>query len=110
LEAEQRIPGLGNGVLQDILFLARIAPRKKLQTMSDSELFALFQSVKSTLADMTQKGGRNTEKDMFGSEGGYQTLLSAKTYKNPCPVCGGPITREAYMGGNVYYCAVCQSE
>ncbi len=108
LAAEQRIPGLGNGVLQDILFIARIAPRRKLQALSDSELSALFKSVKSTLAVMTEKGGRDTERDIFGSEGGYKTLLSAKTYKSPCPVCGGSITREAYMGGNVYYCPVCQ--
>ncbi len=108
LAAEQRIPGLGNGVLQDILFIARVAPRKKLQALSDTELSALYKSVKNTLADMTEKGGRDTERDLFGNEGGYKTLLSAKTYKNPCPVCGGPITREAYMGGNVYYCGVCQ--
>ncbi len=108
LAAEQRIPGLGNGVLQDILFIAKTAPRKKLQTLSDSELSALYRSVKDTLADMTAKGGRDTEKDLFGNEGGYKTLLSSKTYKNPCPVCGGPITREAYMGGNVYYCGACQ--
>ncbi len=108
LAAEQRIPGLGNGVLQDILFIARIAPRRKLQTLSDAELSALFKSVKATLAAMTEKGGRDTEKDLYGKEGGYKTLLSAKTYKNPCPVCGGPITREAFMGGNVYYCSACQ--
>ncbi len=108
LAAEQRIPGLGNGVLQDILFIARVAPRKKLQALSESELSALYKSVKSTLASMTAKGGRDTEKDLYGNEGGYKTLLSAKTYKNPCPVCGGPITREAFMGGNVYYCGACQ--
>ncbi len=108
LAAEQRIPGLGNGVLQDILFIARVSPRRKLQALSDSELLALFKSVKSTLAIMTEKGGRDTEKDLFGNAGGYKTLLSAKTHKNPCPVCGGPITREAYMGGNVYYCGACQ--
>ena len=108
LATEQRIPGLGNGVLQDILFIARVSPRRKLQALSDSELLALFKSVKSTLAIMTEKGGRDTEKDLFGNAGGYKTLLSAKTHKIPCPVCGGPITREAYMGGNVYYCGACQ--
>ena len=30
------------------------------------------------------------------------------TYKNPCPNCGHEIVREAYLGGTVYYCPVCQ--
>ena len=34
LATEQRIPGLGNGVLQDILFNARIHPKKKVSALS----------------------------------------------------------------------------
>ena len=34
LAAQQRFPGIGNGVLQDILFEARIHPRRKLQTLT----------------------------------------------------------------------------
>ena len=33
LATEQRIPGLGNGVLQDILFNARIHPKRKMATL-----------------------------------------------------------------------------
>lgn len=109
LATEQRIPGLGNGVLQDILFNARIHPRRKLASLTAAETEHLFRSVKQTLADMTEQGGRNTEKDLFGSPGGYQTKLSAKTKDLPCPVCGAPIIREAYLGGNIYYCPVCQN-
>ena len=108
LATEQRIPGLGNGVLQDILFNARLHPKRKLETLSDEERDAMFLSVRQTLSDMTAQGGRDTEKDLFGSPGGYKTLLSAKTVKNPCPVCGGELVRQAYLGGNVYFCPVCQ--
>jgi len=105
---EQRIPGLGNGVLQDILFNARLHPKRKLNSLSDDEISALFHSIKQTLLDMTMHGGRNTEKDLFGCPGGYVTKLSAKTKDAPCPVCGGEIVRMAYMGGNVYFCGTCQ--
>lgn len=108
LATEQRIPGLGNGCLQDILFIAGIHPKRKVRDMTDAQLGTLFRSVKSTLADMTEKGGRDTEKDLFAKPGGYKTLLSSKTYKQPCPNCGGEISRFAYMGGNVYVCPVCQ--
>ena len=57
---------------------------------------------------MTDLGGRDTEKDFFGNTGGYKTILSKNTVQNPCPDCGGAIFKEAYMGGAVYFCPVCQ--
>lgn len=108
LATEQRIPGLGNGVLQDILFNARIHPKRKMATFGERELDALFGAVKSTLAEMTAAGGRDTEKDLFGNPGGYKVVLSKNTYADPCPVCGGALVKEAYLGGAVYYCPHCQ--
>ncbi len=108
LATEQRIPGLGNGVLQDILWTARIHPKRKMATLSAAELDNMFAAVKSVLADMTAQGGRDTERDLFGHPGGYETILSRNTVDRPCPACGTLIKREAYLGGNIYYCAGCQ--
>ena len=108
LATEQRIPGVGNGVTQDILFNAHIHPKQKVLLLPDSKKEILFKSLKETLMDMTFEGGRDTQTDLYGNAGGYQTLLSAKTWKNPCPRCGGAITKEAYLGGSVYYCPECQ--
>ncbi len=108
LATEQRIPGLGNGVLQDILFQARMHPKKKVSTLQEADREALFKSLKETLADMTAKGGRDTEMDLFGKPGGYKTILSKNTANMPCPACGTLIKKEAYMGGSVYFCEKCQ--
>ena len=108
LATEQRIPGLGNGVLQDILFNAGLHPRRKKSTLTDSLKAALFHSLKGTLKKMTTQGGRDTEKDLFGQPGGYKTMLSKNTFKNPCPNCGSSIVKEAYLGGAVYFCRNCQ--
>lgn len=108
LATKQSIPGLGNGCLQDVLFRARVNPRTKVTALSDGELAALFRSVKETLADMTARGGRDTEKDLFGLPGGYRTVLSSKTAALPCPACGAQIVRQAYLGGNVHFCPGCQ--
>ena len=108
LATEQRIPGLGNGVLQDILFRAKIHPKRKISSLRSEELEALFQTVKELLRQMTDEGGRNTEKDLRGAAGGYQVILSRNTCANPCQVCGGEIHKEAYLGGAVYYCSGCQ--
>lgn len=108
LATEQRVPGLGNGVLQDILFLAGTHPKRKVSSLTEAAAERLFHCVRDTLRQMTEAGGRDTEKDLFGNPGGYQTILSKNTLKRPCPKCGGQITRQAYMGGSVYFCPACQ--
>ena len=108
LATEQRIPGLGNGVLQDILFNAGIHPKRRLSSLTDGEKRSLLKSVKSTLREMTDRGGRDTEKDLFGKPGGYTTRLSKNTSGRPCPSCGSKIIKQAYMGGSIYFCARCQ--
>ncbi len=108
LATEQRIPGLGNGVLQDILFNAGIHPKRKKSTLTGSAGAELFRSLKTTLKNMTSLGGRDTEKDLFGNNGGYKTVLSKNTLNDPCVICGSKIIKEAYLGGAVYYCPSCQ--
>ena len=108
LATEQRIPGLGNGVLQDILFNANMHPKQKKSTLSDFELGELYHSFKFTLHSMTENGGRDTEKDFFGQNGRYETILSKNTVFQPCLHCGENIVKEAYLGGAIYFCPVCQ--
>jgi len=108
LATEQRIPGLGNGVLQDILLNAKIHPKKKMNSLCEEQKLALFESIKTTLADMVRGGGRDTERDLFGNPGGYITKLSKNTALALCPDCGGPVKKEAYMGGSIYFCGNCQ--
>jgi len=108
LATEQRIPGLGNGVLQDILYNALIHPKRKIGSLDEGEKETLFRAIKDTLADMAVNGGRDTEKDLFGKAGGYKTKASKLTAGSTCPVCGGIIRRESYLGGSIYYCDRCQ--
>jgi len=108
LATKQRIPGLGNGTLQDILFNAKIHPKTKIKKLSKEDKERLFNSVKNTLADMIKGSGRNTEKTLFGDFGEYGLILSNKTFKDPCPLCGSKIVKESYLGGTIYFCPVCQ--
>ena len=108
LATEQRIPGLGNGVLQDILFTAGIHPKRKIADISDDEFKKLYDAIKTVLKKMTDYGGRDTEKDLFGRYGGYMTMFSKKSLLTPCPVCGRNKHKGSYMGGTIYYCEHCQ--
>ena len=108
LATEQRIPGLGNGMLQDILWAARIHPRRQMGDLSVHEMEGLYAAVKGVPAAMTGEGGRDTETDLFGRPGGYRTRLCRKTLGKPCPACGAPLEKQSYMGGSVYICPGCQ--
>ncbi len=60
------------------------------------------------MRQMTEEGGRDTEKDLFDHLGGYKTVLSKNTVGTRCPECGTIIAKEPYMGGSIYYCEMCQ--
>lgn len=108
LATEQRFPGIGNGVSQDILFAAGLHPRRKLSSLGDAERARLKACVVAVLREMTEAGGRDTEKDLYGKHGGYRTKMSRNGLSSGCPVCGGSIVKEAYLGGSVYFCPRCQ--
>ncbi len=110
LATGQRIPGLGNGVLQDILFGAGIHPRRKAGTFEEEDWSALYHSIRLTLQQMASQGGRDTERDLFGNPGGYPTKLSKLTVGKPCAECGQTIRKDAYLGGSIYYCPECQKQ
>ena len=108
LATEQTVPGLGNGVLQDILYHAHIHPKKKIAALTDKEKENLFCQVKETMNDIYRQGGRNTESDLFGENGKYTACLSKDTAGKACPRCGETIVKENYLGGSIYYCRGCQ--
>ncbi len=108
LATEQRIPGLGNGVLQDILLESGLHPKKKISELRDRDWKQMYQSVIKILKQMEEAGGRDTEKDLFGEIGGYRTKLSKKTVGKGCLYCGNIIEKVAYLGGTIYYCPSCQ--
>jgi formamidopyrimidine-DNA glycosylase len=110
LATGQRIPGLGNGVLQDILYIAHLHPKRKISSIAAKEQGALFQSIKDTLHVMVENGGRDIENDLFGNAGGYITRMSRNTVGHPCQVCSCMIVKQPYMGGSIYFCPGCQKE
>ncbi len=110
LATEQRIPGLGNGVLQDILYHSGIHPKRKIDSLTENERARLFKSIKTVLSQMAGQGGRDTEKDLYGRPGGYQTSLSKNTVGQACTRCKGTIKKESYLGGSIYYCDGCQRQ
>jgi formamidopyrimidine-DNA glycosylase len=108
LATEQRIPGFGNGLCQDVLWKAKLHPKMKLKQVSSTQIEVLFNSIKSMLEDIVSHGGRDTEHDLLGEKGRYLTKMSQSGLKEGCPECGSLIVKENYLGGSIYTCPKCQ--
>jgi formamidopyrimidine-DNA glycosylase len=107
--SEPGVWGIGNGYLQDILFRAKIHPRRRIIDVLDREKRALYDAIVGTLKQAVELGGRDTERDLYGNRGGYVSILSSKTKGQPCPECGTPIEKIQYLGGSCYLCPSCQT-
>ncbi len=98
--------GVGNGCLQDILFRARIHPRRRALDLGADQRRALYAAIRETLRQMVALGGRDSELDLYGQPGAYRRVLSSETIGKPCPECGAPIEKIQYLGGASYFCPV----
>lgn len=106
--SEPGVWGVGNGYLQDILFRAKIHPRRRVIDILERERRALYEAVVETLKQAVELGGRDTECDLYGNRGGYVSILSSKAKGQPCLECGTPIEKIQYLGGSCYFCPSCQ--
>lgn len=108
LTQEGFVPGVGNAIAQDIMFRARLSPRRDLAELADAERRALYEATVATVREAIELGGRSDERDLFGNPGGYVRLMSAETAGAPCSVCGTTIQKLQYLGGSCYLCPTCQ--
>jgi len=107
--SEPGFRGIGNGVIQDIFFLAKIHPRREMSSLSKEERKRLHETTRVELRKMADLGGRDGEKDLFDNWGGYERRLHSKVVGEPCPVCETPIVKEQFGGGSIYFCPSCQN-
>jgi len=108
LTRDQLIPGLGNGIAQDILWRARLAPRHPLAALDTDQRPALHAAIVGTIREAIALGGRNDEVDLFGNAGRYVRVMGRDAAGRPCPACGTIIRRIQYLGGACFFCPACQ--
>ncbi len=107
---QKNIAGIGNVYAQDILFRARLHPNRKLQTLSETEIKALYSAIKTVLNRSIELGGLAYELDFHGQKGKFDQnkfLVGYKTGK-PCPECGTRIEKIKTGSTASYICPRCQ--
>jgi len=109
---QRLVAGLGNIYVDEALFLARINPRRALQSLADAEVVALHAAIVHVLRRAIGSGGTSFSdyRTTWGRLGGYQEELSVfRKTDAPCPVCGTPIERDIVAGRGTHYCPRCQT-
>ncbi len=108
---QKKIGGIGNIYANDALFLARIDPRRKANSLSSSEIKKIYGAIHTVLQKGLDSGGASelTFVNVLGQDGGYQkhTLIYGKRGK-VCPNCGKEIKFVRIGGRGTYYCENCQ--
>jgi formamidopyrimidine-DNA glycosylase len=82
---QRQISGIGNGYNQEILFHARLHPKRKAGSLTEKERLKLYHVIVSTLQQAVQKGGSDREVDLYGSPGSYHRLMGKQMKGQPCP-------------------------
>jgi formamidopyrimidine-DNA glycosylase len=107
---QSRLAGIGNAYVHDILWLARIHPLRKLNTLSGAEIDALWQGIQDGLRPSVAKGGAFYEVSLTGAKGGFlmEDIIVGYREGGPCPRCGTPIVKIKTGGTSSFICPACQ--
>ncbi len=102
------IAGLSNSAFQDILYRAKIHPKRKASELSEGEKHALYVAIRLVIRERIRLGGKDQFVDLYGNQGRYTPAMGPNMNEKTCPMCGTPIEKLSLGGGQVYFCPKCQ--
>jgi formamidopyrimidine-DNA glycosylase len=106
------VAGIGNIYADEILFDARLHPRRKANTLSGEKWEALYGAIKKNLSAGIEHRGTTVRlyKDVLNRPGEHQNYLRVfEKHGKACPEgCGGEVVRESVGGRPTHYCPRCQ--
>jgi formamidopyrimidine-DNA glycosylase len=108
LTDQRQIAGIGIGYCQEILYRARLHPKRKAGSLAPAERAQLLAALRDTLGEAVSQGGSASEVDLFGHPGGYQRQMGSHLLGLPCPRCGTIVEKVSVAGGACHVCPGCQ--
>jgi formamidopyrimidine-DNA glycosylase len=94
---QKAIAGVGNLLADEILWQARLSPRRPTGSLSEAELDALRRALRAAVRSAIRKGGAHTG-----------AFIAHREREGHCPRCGTPLSRATIGGRTTYWCPRCQ--
>ena len=107
------VAGIGNIYADEILYDARLHPRRKANTLTGEEWEALHGAILKNLSAGIEHRGTTFSlyRDVLDREGHHQDYLRVFLRAGkPCPDCGGKVVKEKVGGRTTFLCPACQLE
>jgi formamidopyrimidine-DNA glycosylase len=108
---QDRLVGIGNIYASEILFDARVDPRRRAGSLTASELRRLHAATKRILSRAIRYSGTTFSnfQNVRGLSGGYQRYLAVYGKEGEaCPRCGRQIQRLVQQQRSTFFCPHCQ--
>ena len=110
---QTKIGGIGNIYANDALWLSKIDPRHKSNSLDIKEQKALFEATLSVLKEGIKYGGASELSFVTpdGTEGSYQNHTLVYGHQGqPCERCHKSIIKKYFLSGRgTYWCSNCQT-
>jgi len=102
--------GIGNAYSDEILHRARISPVALTRKLAEDEIARLFDAVKRTLVEWTDRLRRETGEAFPERVTAFREEMAVHgRYGKPCPACGTDVQRIVYADNETNYCPTCQT-
>lgn len=106
------VSGVGNIYADEALWAARLHFARPTETLRRAEVLRLLAEVRAVMGRALGQGGTSFDSlyvNVNGESGYFDRSLSAYGREGePCPRCGAPIRREAFMNRSSFSCPCCQ--
>src|SRR4051795_8168317 len=106
------VSGIGNIYADESLWRARVHGGRRTATLTRPAVAALLDEVRGVLEDALRAGGTSFDAlyvNVNGESGYYDRSLAVYGREGtPCPRCGTPVRRTAFMNRSSFYCPRCQ--
>lgn len=113
------VGGIGNIYRAELLFRARLEPRKPGRDLSRPQWDALWRDARTLMADGVAQGSIATTRaqhrppgqPVLGTRGARYDgrFYVAFRHNEPCRVCATPVRMEPMAGRKLYWCETCQT-
>jgi formamidopyrimidine-DNA glycosylase len=100
--------GISNSTFQDILYQAKIYPKRKASELDTEEKRNLYNAIQFVLKERIRLNGKEQFQDLYTKQGGYIPAMGPNMKEQNCSKCGIKIEKMSISGGHVYICPLCQ--